>query len=115
MHALRVEVLATRQLEQGAQHVAAGVGRTGLARDAKSIAAPRDFHVESALDLSEVFVELTAQVGEAVVVGGLENYVPADLDSVQNRSSDVPAGVDFNNTGLDYRLGMAVKSRRVTA
>jgi hypothetical protein len=31
-----------------------------------------------------VFVELPAQVREAVIVGGLENDVPADLNGVQS-------------------------------
>jgi len=31
-----------------------------------------------------VFIKLTAQVGEAVIIGGLENYVPRNLDSIQN-------------------------------
>jgi hypothetical protein len=32
-----------------------------------------------------VFIELPAQVGEAPIVGGLEDYVPRNLDSIQGR------------------------------
>ncbi len=43
-----------------------------------------DFNIEAALDLPQVFIKLTAQVCKAVVIGGLENYVPRNLDSIQN-------------------------------
>jgi hypothetical protein len=84
VHTFGVESFVISQLEQFRQHITANFRRARLARDAKTIAATRNLDVEAALDLSQVFIKLTAQVGEAVVVGGLENYVPRNLDSTQN-------------------------------
>ena len=44
----------------------------------------RDLDIETALDLAQVFVKLTAEVCQAVIVGGLENDVQRNLDSVQS-------------------------------
>jgi hypothetical protein len=76
VYTLRVQAFVRRKPEQGFQEFAAGFRRTGPASDAKTIAAARDFDAEPAFDLPKVFVELTAQVGEAVVVGGFEDDFP---------------------------------------
>jgi len=34
--------------------------------------------------LSKVFIKLAAQVGEAAIIGGLEDDVPRNPDSIQN-------------------------------
>ncbi len=59
---------------------------SGLSRNTKAIATTGDFDVQAAFDLPQVFIELAAQVGQAVIVGGLEDYVPRNLDSVQSTS-----------------------------
>ena len=48
------------------------------------IAATRDLNVESAFDLAQVFIKLTAEVCQAVVIGGLEDDVPRNLNRVQS-------------------------------
>jgi len=73
-----------RHLEQPGENVTADFGRTGTTGDAETIAAARDFNVEAAFDLPQVFIKLTAEIGKAVIVGGLENDVPRNLDSTQN-------------------------------
>ena len=84
MHALGIKALRGGKRKQRLQDVAAGTCCAGISGYSESIAATGDVDVEPALDLSKVFVELPAQVGEAVIVGGLENDVPADLYGVQN-------------------------------
>jgi hypothetical protein len=74
--------------EQPGQDVAAHFGRAGLPGDPETIAPARYFDIETALDLPQVFIELTAQVGKAVIIGGLENDVPRYLDSTQNLYSN---------------------------
>jgi hypothetical protein len=73
-----------RHLEQLRENVAANLGRTGTPGYAKAITAACDFDVEAAFDLPQMFIKLTAEIGKAVVVGGLENNVPRNLDSTQN-------------------------------
>jgi hypothetical protein len=43
-----------------------------------------DLNIEASLDLSQVFIKLAAKIGEAAVIGGLENNVPRNLDSIQD-------------------------------
>jgi len=76
---LGVEMFLRRQFEQRLEYATPALGRAGLTRDAEAIAAARDFDVETTFDLAQVFIELTAEVGEAVIVGGLEDDVPGDL------------------------------------
>ena len=85
MHAFGIESFVVRQCKQPGKHVAADLGGPGLSRNSEAVAAARDLDVEAAFDLPQVFIKLTAQIGEAVVVGGLENNVPRNLDSTQNR------------------------------
>lgn len=84
MHALGIQSLAASQIEQRQQHVAADFGRAGSAGDPKAIPAAGDFDIESTFDLPQVFVELTAQVCETMVIGGLEDNVPKNPDSIQD-------------------------------
>lgn len=83
MYTLGIEMFPLRQLEQRLEHAATGLGGTGLPGYTKAIAPAGDLDAQALLDLLEVFVKLTAEVGKAVIVGGLEDYVPADLDGVQ--------------------------------
>ena len=66
------------------QHIAADLGDAGLSRNPEAIAAAGNLDIEAAFDLPQVFIKLTAKIGKAVVVGGLENNVSRSLDSTQN-------------------------------
>ena len=84
MHALRIEPLVIGHSKQRLQHVAADLGCAGLPGNAKAVAAACDLDVEATFDLPQVLVKLAAEIGQALVVGGLEHYVPRNLDSVQS-------------------------------
>ena len=85
VHTFRVEKFTIRQLEQRFQHVATDLRRAGLSRYPKAVAATGDIHIEAAFDLPQVFVKLAAQIGQALIVGGLEDHVPRNLDGIQGR------------------------------
>jgi hypothetical protein len=84
MHAFRVEPLLAGHFKQPRQHVAANLRRARSAGNPETITATRDFDIEAAFDLPQVFVKLAAKIGKAAVVGGLEDYVPRNLDSIQD-------------------------------
>ncbi|MGI9220830.1 MAG: hypothetical protein ACR2QS_07325 [Woeseiaceae bacterium] len=48
------------------------------------ISATGNIDVKAAFYLSQVFIKLAAKVGQATIVGGLEDYVPRYLDSIQS-------------------------------
>ncbi len=41
-------------------------------------------NVKAAFDLPQVFIKLTAEIGKAVIISRLEDYVPRNLDSIQS-------------------------------
>jgi hypothetical protein len=84
VHSLRIKAFAIRHLEQRQQDIATHCGGTRLAGDAKTITATGDFNIQTTLDLAKMFIELTAQVGKAAIVGGLEYDVSRNLDSIQD-------------------------------
>jgi len=84
VYSLRIQVLVVRHLKQGQQHVAPYLGSAGLSGNSKAIAMTGDLNVEASLDLSQVFIKLAAEICEAAVIGGLENNVPRNLDSIQS-------------------------------
>ena len=84
MHALGIESLVVSHAKQGLEYIATDLCVAGLACYAESIAATGNFYVQPAFYLPQVFIKLTAEVGEAVIVGGLEDDVPRNLDSVQS-------------------------------
>ena len=84
MYPLRIEVFAIRHRKQLRQYVAPYFGRAGLPRDSETVTATGNFNVEAIFDLPQVFIKLTAKIGKAVVIGRLENYIPRNLDSIQN-------------------------------
>ena len=53
---------------------------TGFAGYTKVIATTRNLDIESAFDLAQVLIKLTAKVCQAVVIGGLEDNVPRNLN-----------------------------------
>lgn len=83
MHALGIETFASGHLEQRANDIAADLCGTGIAGNTKSISAAGDFYIEAAFDLSQVLIKLSAEIGETVVVGGLQNEVLGYLYGVQ--------------------------------
>jgi hypothetical protein len=83
--AFRIETLVIGQLKKLGEHVTPDLCGAGSTCYAKTISAARNLYVEAAFDLPQMFIKLTAQVGKAVVIGGLENDVPRNLDSTQNR------------------------------
>ena len=84
VHALGIEALAVRHLEQAVEHIASDLRGTRLPGDSKMVSAACDFYIEAAFDLPQVFIELAAEIGQAIIVGGLENYVPRYLDCIQD-------------------------------
>jgi hypothetical protein len=84
MYAFRIEPLLARHFEQPGQHVATNLGCTRLACNPETVTATCDFDIEAAFDLPQVFIKLTTEIGKAVVIGGLENQVPRNLDSIQS-------------------------------
>ena len=64
--------------------MAAHLRSTRLTRNAKTVAAACDFYIEPAFNMPKVFIELTAQISQAVVIGGLEDDVSGYLDSIQS-------------------------------
>jgi hypothetical protein len=84
MHSFRVESFVIRHLEQPGKNGAADLGCAGKAGNPETIAATGYFDVEAAFDLPQVFIELAAKIGKAVVIGRFENDVARNLDSTQN-------------------------------
>jgi hypothetical protein len=83
MYAFLINPLRACQFKQGQQHVA---GRLSSARSAcysKVISATRDLHTEALFYLPQMFIKLTTEIGKAVIIGGLEQYVSRYLNSVQ--------------------------------
>lgn len=84
MYAFGIDLLVVRHSKQGTQYVATDSRSTGLSCYAKMVAAAGDIYVEAALDLPKVLIKLAAKIGQAVIVGGLKDYVPRNLDSIQS-------------------------------
>ncbi len=86
VHAFRIEALLPGHFEQRQQYVATDLRCARRSCDPESIASTRNLDIEAAFDLPQVFIKLTAQVGKAVIVGGLENHVSRNLHGAQNFS-----------------------------
>jgi hypothetical protein len=84
MHALGIEAFTVSHLKQGQQNIAANLCRAGLPGHSKVVTATGDFDIEAAFNLPQMFIKLTAEVSQAVVIGGLEDNVPRNLDSIQS-------------------------------
>jgi hypothetical protein len=84
VHPFGIESFVIGHVEQPGQYVPTDLGRAGATGNPETITATRDFDVEAAFYLPQVFIKLTAKVGKAVVIGGLENNVSRSLDSTQN-------------------------------
>jgi hypothetical protein len=84
MHAFRIEPFLVGHFEQPVQDIATNLGCTRLSGNPKTITATGDFDVEAAFNLPQVFIKLAAEVCKATVIGWLEDYVPRNLDSIQD-------------------------------
>jgi hypothetical protein len=83
MHALAVEALAGGKIKQGLEHLAALLDSTRVAGKAKMITTARNINAEPIFDLSQMFVELAAEISQALIVGGFENYISGIRYSAQ--------------------------------
>ena len=54
------------------QHVTSFAGRLGIARDTKMITPIVNLDIESTFYLAQVLIELAAQVGQPLVIGGFQ-------------------------------------------
>jgi len=79
MHAFRIQPFLAGHFKQPGQDVATNLGCARLTGNSETI-----FDVEAAFDLPQVFIKLAAKICKATVVGWLEDYVPRNLDSIQD-------------------------------
>lgn len=66
------------QLEQLAQHAFARLRGARRTDDSKVITAISDLDIEPSLDMTQMLIELTAEIGEPGVIFRLQNQIPAD-------------------------------------
>lgn len=83
MDSFGIQLFICRYLEELVHDIAAGLRSTGQTGDPEMISAAGYFYLEAAFDLSQVFVELSAKIGETAVVSGLQDEFPGYLDGVQ--------------------------------
>jgi hypothetical protein len=76
-------VFLARELEKRTNDIRSQPGGARLSGDSEAVSAAGDFDVQATFDLSQVFVELSAQVGQTAVVGGFQDYVLRYFYSVQ--------------------------------
>jgi len=83
VYAFGIESLFVSHFEQGQQDVAAYFGSPWPPGNPEAIAMTGYFNVKATFDLPQVFIKLTAEIGKAVIISRLEDYVPRNLDSIQ--------------------------------
>jgi hypothetical protein len=83
MNALGIESLIFCHLKQRMNDVAANLRGTRIAGNPEVVSAASDFNVEAAFDLSQMLIELSAEIGQTVVVGGFQDDFPGYLYGVQ--------------------------------
>ena len=76
MYALWIQPLTIRQAKQGLNDVFSELRGARNAGDAKLVSAAGDFYIEAAFDLAYVLIELSAEIGKTVVIGGFQDQVP---------------------------------------
>jgi hypothetical protein len=84
MHAFRIEPFLAGHLEHPVQQVSAHLCGARQACNPEAITAAGDLDVEAAFYLPQVFIKLAAEVCKAAIIGWLEDYIPRNLDSIQN-------------------------------
>jgi len=83
MDSFRIKLFIRRHFEQRTHDIAANFGSTRQTGNPEMVSAACNFYMEAAFDLSQVFVELSAKIGETAVVSGLQNEFLGYLDGVQ--------------------------------
>jgi hypothetical protein len=83
MHAFLVDALSVCHFKKGQQYVAGCLCGARSACYSKVVAATRDLYAEALFYLPQMFIKLTAKIGKAVVIGGLEHDVSRYLNSIQ--------------------------------
>jgi hypothetical protein len=83
MDAFRVQSFTPGHLKQRINDITANLRSTRVAGNPEVVSAASDFNVEAAFDLSQMLIELTAKIGQTVVVGGFQDDFPGYLYGVQ--------------------------------
>ena len=73
---------------QVSQHFLGRLHGTAIADDTKCIASIIYLHPETAFNLAQVIIELTAQVGKPLIIGGFENNIGRMGAGTQNKDRD---------------------------
>jgi len=81
---LRINTFVVSHLKQGLQNIATYLCRTGLTGNTKAVTTTGYFDIEPAFYMTQVFVELTTQISQAFVIGGLEDDISRYLDGIQS-------------------------------
>jgi len=76
VNAFRIKSLPIRQFEQGLEYITADLGIDRSPCHAEVVATAGNLHTQACFYLSKVFVELAAEVGQTLIIGGLKNDVP---------------------------------------
>ena len=84
MHALGIQSLTICQAKQGLNEVFSDLRSTRVPGDAELVSAAGDFYIEAAFDLAYVLVELSAEIGKTVVIGGFQDQVLGYCYGVQS-------------------------------
>jgi len=80
---LRIESFSISHLEKRLDNITTELRCARITGNAKQVSATGDLNVETAFDLSQVLIELSAKIGETVIVGRLQDEVPGYLYGVQ--------------------------------
>ena len=83
VYTLRIQSLVIGHFKEQQQNVAAHLCGARPPGNPKAVAVAGDFDTQAAFDLTQMFIKLAAKICKAAVIGGLENYVPRNLDSIQ--------------------------------
>ena len=84
MHLIGTQLLGPAGVVEVLEHHRGGFHGGGFPDHPESMGTIADLDAETAFDLAEVFVELTAEVGETLIVSGLEGEVCGVRMALQN-------------------------------
>lgn len=84
MHTLGIQALTICQAKQGLNDIFSNLRSARIPGDAKLVSAAGDFYIEAAFDLAYVLVELSAEIGKTVVIGGFQDQVLGYCYGVQS-------------------------------
>jgi hypothetical protein len=83
VHALGIKALVIGHVEQRLDNIRSDLRSPRFPGNPEAISTAGYFNVEAAFNLAQVFVKLTAEVGEPTVVGGFQDDVLRYLCGVQ--------------------------------